>query len=199
MNRRKLFQGFFLLLFIALIALGKIQVWLGIFLITLLMTPFYGRLYCGYVCPINTLTEATRPLAKKKKLPVPRFLKHPAVRILVLGLLVLTMALSTRGGRPLPILPLLTAFGVLLSLLYDEALWHRYLCPYGTLLSLPGKLTKKGYTVAPATCIGCTKCVQVCPSDAITMQDKKALIDHSECLVCGACARVCPVKAIEIK
>ncbi|OPL08225.1 MAG: hypothetical protein AVO33_01595 [delta proteobacterium ML8_F1] len=199
MTKRKIIQGIFAVIFLLLVILGTIQIWLGIFIATLLLTPFYGRLYCGYVCPINTLTEATRPLARKKKWPVPRWLKHPAVRIGFLLLMVVVMATTMRAGKPLPILPLLSALGVLLSLFYEEALWHRYLCPYGTLLSLPGKLTTKGYTVDPATCIGCRKCQQVCPSDAITMVDKKAVINLSECLVCGSCAAVCPVKAIEIK
>ena len=45
-------------------------------------------------------------------------------------------------------------------------------------------------------CKGCTKCVQSCPFDAITMQEKLAVIGAS-CTSCGACIEVCPFDAIE--
>lgn len=46
-------------------------------------------------------------------------------------------------------------------------------------------------------CIGCTACVNVCPTDAIT-GDRKALhvINMNVCIDCGSCARICPVTAI---
>lgn len=46
-------------------------------------------------------------------------------------------------------------------------------------------------------CIGCNKCVPVCPFAAINVVDKKAVINEA-CTLCGVCAQVCPVKAIAI-
>ena len=45
-------------------------------------------------------------------------------------------------------------------------------------------------------CKGCTKCVAACPFDAITMQDRLAVIGAA-CTSCGACIDVCPFGAIE--
>lgn len=45
-------------------------------------------------------------------------------------------------------------------------------------------------------CIGCGKCVRVCPFDAINMVDKKAKI-NDKCTACGQCIEACPVDAIE--
>ncbi len=45
-------------------------------------------------------------------------------------------------------------------------------------------------------CIGCGKCVRVCPFEAIDMIDKKAKI-NDKCTACGQCVEACPVKAIE--
>ena len=45
-------------------------------------------------------------------------------------------------------------------------------------------------------CKGCTKCVSACPFDAITMQDRLAVIGAA-CTSCGACIDVCPFDAIE--
>ncbi len=45
-------------------------------------------------------------------------------------------------------------------------------------------------------CIGCGKCVTVCPFGAIEMKNKKAIVNE-KCTLCGACIEVCPVNAIE--
>ena len=47
-------------------------------------------------------------------------------------------------------------------------------------------------------CIGCGLCVQVCPSETISMQGDKALVSGDRSLSCGHCAAVCPVDAITV-
>jgi uncharacterized Fe-S center protein len=46
-------------------------------------------------------------------------------------------------------------------------------------------------------CIGCGKCSEVCPKQAITVENKKSSIDKMKCIGCGECMTVCPVKAID--
>jgi len=46
-------------------------------------------------------------------------------------------------------------------------------------------------------CIGCNKCVPVCPFAAIQLIEKKAVINEA-CTLCGACVQFCPVSAIAI-
>jgi electron transfer flavoprotein alpha subunit len=45
-------------------------------------------------------------------------------------------------------------------------------------------------------CTGCTLCVKVCPFGAITMEEKKAVIDLTKCTLCGACVEACKFDAI---
>jgi uncharacterized Fe-S center protein len=47
-------------------------------------------------------------------------------------------------------------------------------------------------------CIGCGKCVAVCPSSAIRMAKKRSAINRSRCIGCFECMTVCPEHAIDI-
>lgn len=47
----------------------------------------------------------------------------------------------------------------------------------------------------PDKCIGCGKCVETCPQDAIECIDGMYLFDQSKCDNCGACAETCYANA----
>lgn len=48
-------------------------------------------------------------------------------------------------------------------------------------------------------CIGCTKCIQACPVDAIIGSAKKMhTILTTECIGCGLCVEPCPVDCIDL-
>jgi len=49
-------------------------------------------------------------------------------------------------------------------------------------------------------CVGCDKCVFICPYDALEADFfATPLIDYEACVGCGACALVCPHSAIQVK
>jgi iron only hydrogenase large subunit-like protein len=45
-------------------------------------------------------------------------------------------------------------------------------------------------------CTGCTACVRVCPTEAIRVRDRKAVIDQNRCIDCGNCVSSCQFHAI---
>jgi len=45
-------------------------------------------------------------------------------------------------------------------------------------------------------CIGCERCLAVCPSDAIEMKDGLAIIDVAKCVGCEQCVSACPASVI---
>lgn len=48
-------------------------------------------------------------------------------------------------------------------------------------------------------CIGCGKCLEVCPQGAISLtEDRTLLTDRSKCINCGKCCEVCHAKAREL-
>jgi len=54
-------------------------------------------------------------------------------------------------------------------------------------------IAKKACAVA---CIGCSKCDDICPKDAIIMTDNLAYIDPLLCTLCRKCVPVCPTNSI---
>ncbi|UFS70617.1 4Fe-4S binding protein [Geomonas sp. RF6] len=52
----------------------------------------------------------------------------------------------------------------------------------------------------PSACVGCTRCVEVCPHQVFAVSDRKAhIVDKDACMECGACAKNCPTAAIEVE
>ena len=53
--------------------------------------------------------------------------------------------------------------------------------------------------IDPAACIGCTKCIQACPVDAIVGAGKRLHgVIAQECNGCGLCVTPCPVDCIHL-
>jgi len=52
--------------------------------------------------------------------------------------------------------------------------------------------------VDTARCTGCGDCVEVCPLEAISLNDDKAVINEDNCTECGLCVDECPNDAIAL-
>ena len=52
--------------------------------------------------------------------------------------------------------------------------------------------------VAQEHCVGCKMCTKICAHSAISVEEKKASIDHSRCVGCGRCIAICPCNAITV-
>ena len=186
---KKFFQVFlqlvFLALFIFLIISGKVQLWMGIFIVSILAALLLGRVYCGWVCPINTVMRGVTWIKKKlhiKSVKIPAWLTRPWVRIVVLGLFVAAFIFTMVSGKKLPVLPILFAIGVILTLFFPEELWHRHLCPYGTIMSIPARKSKYAMVIDPDVCNRCGMCKRVCPAKAVEKHELRYQILKTDCI-----------------
>ena len=53
-------------------------------------------------------------------------------------------------------------------------------------------------TIDKEKCTGCGACVDVCPVDALKLENDKAVVDPETCIDCGTCVDECPVEAITL-
>ena len=194
-------QIVFLVLFIFLFVSGKVQLWMGLFLLGIVASLLLGRIFCGWICPINTVMNAVTWIKKKlhiKSFTIPPFLIKPWVRFIALGLFIAVFIFTIVSGNKLPVLPLLFALGILLTFFFPEELWHRYLCPFGAIFSYPASKSRHTMIINTDKCNNCGACKRVCPTKAVEKKEKHNII-KGECLVCIECSRSCKQNAISYK
>ncbi|MHB8845742.1 MAG: 4Fe-4S binding protein [Nitrospirota bacterium] len=82
----------------------------------------------------------------------------------------------------------LAGLGVL-SLLYKN-FWCRYLCPYGALLGIISRLSPVKVRRNEDKCIHCHACTRHCPT--LIDVEKKDVVTSAECFGCMTCVSRCP-------
>lgn len=198
---QKAVQLLALVVFIVLLIAGKNQLWMLLFAASAILAIFFGRFYCGWLCPMQTIMSAVDGAGRKahlKKHAIPKWIQHPAFRIVTLILFLALLALTVIAGRRLPVLPALVVIASVLTVFFPAALWHRFLCPFGTILSLPARFTKRFLRINQDSCVSCGVCQEVCPGGAITQNDTSQYnIDQKYCLQCSECRENCSQQSID--
>ncbi|HIE43302.1 MAG TPA: 4Fe-4S binding protein [Candidatus Omnitrophica bacterium] len=168
----------------------------------LVSTIFWGRFYCGWLCPFGAIEEIIH--RKRYKLQVSSLeselkrVKYFLVWIAIILALVLDNV-SAGNYEPFTVIfnqkgsTLLVSFliGILFFSLFYYRFWCRYFCPVGAVLGLVSSLSiwklRSG-----ENCTFCQSCLNNCPMQAIEVRDKeKITINHLECIHCNECIGVC--------
>ncbi len=178
---------------------------------------FWGRVYCGWLCPFGALQELLNKLGQRfgvRQLTIPFALHErlwPIKYIVFLGLFAASLAsmtLAFRGSEVEPFKTVVTlhfvrewpfvayAIGLLAANIFVERFFCRYLCPLGAALAIPARLRMFEWLKRRPQCgRECRICSTKCPVQAIHPEGQ---INPNECINCLNCQtlyfneRICP-------
>tara|TARA_B100000700_G_C14976280_1_gene824027 strand:- start:459 stop:659 length:201 start_codon:yes stop_codon:yes gene_type:complete len=55
------------------------------------------------------------------------------------------------------------------------------------------------FVVNEDLCYGCGACIALCPTNALELIDRLAIVEQEDCTLCEHCIPSCPVFALRIK
>jgi uncharacterized protein (DUF362 family) len=80
-----------------------------------------------------------------------------------------------------------------------EVRYNGFILPSTANHLLTGKKKPKKYPVITDDCVACGECKNICPRDAITINEGKAQVDYQKCIKCYCCHEVCTYNAINLE
>lgn len=175
------------------------------------------RMFCGWICPMNLVTDLAAWIRRKTGLKAsyqwPSSLRYWLLAAILIGSAVSGTLLWT-WLDPVSALHrgLVFGFGAgsvlillvfLIDLLLVEHAWCGHLCPLGASYGVIGRYSLLRVTATNREqCSNCMDCYNVCPEPKILRQplkegDRKVM--SQDCISCGRCIDVCAEKVFEFR
>jgi polyferredoxin len=184
----------------------------------LIVSVLFRKAFCGWLCPIGTISEALWKLGQrllKRNWSFPRWIDLPlrSLKYLLLAFFIYAIAgmsaasieafLASPYGLVADIKMLYffrnlsetaaIALGALLILsIFFQNFWCRYLCPYGALLGIAALISPAKICRDEKRCVDCAGCTKACP--ALLKVDKLPCVRSAECTGCLECVIACPAE-----
>lgn len=169
---------------------GVSAVVLSFFVMPLLFSLFYGRVFCASVCPLGAMQELVAIAPIRISPALERVLSMG--KYIYLGLA--TLGVATGAGflvcRYDPFVGiwrmghsygmLLAGAVILLLGVFVARPYCRFMCPYGVLLGWMSKFSKFHLDIPPSPCVSCRLCEDSCPYNAIDMPTPQHLKEDPE-------------------
>jgi len=188
---------------------------LGLFTV---LTIFFGRVFCGFFCPLGAISEWIRVLGKKlgikKDVELPdrldkylRYVKY-IILLVIIYFSFRATALVFDAYDPFSAFAhlgnefdeLIFAYSMLafvvITAFFSKGRRCRYLCPLGAFFGLLKKLSFSKLKRDQNTCVSCDICRKSCPANLkIKTADQ---ITDADCVSCLKCVGDCPKNSLDI-
>ena len=186
--------------------------------ILLLTTFFFGRIFCGYACPLGAIQELMskfqfnsnlKDQKNKKTIALnPKITFYIRISYFIIfmvsgiawGLAVVQYLNVFEGfkiiknpGFPIVGIPAILIGIIIISSIFIYRPWCRLLCPFGALADLTSRVSLFKLRRTDA-CNDCGLCEKICPT-----QEAERDAHKGECYLCNRCVEICPQNAIEFK
>ena len=197
-----------------------------VFTLMFILGMFFGRLWCGFLCPTGGLSECFERFSPKNpKQGWRNYLKY-GIWVIWLSGVIICHVLGKGGYTIQPFF--MTDHGISISNIYSYVIYYgivilflipaiihgkrancHYICwmaPFiimgykvGRLLHLPQLKIK----TKRENCIGCGACNKNCPMSLdvknLVADGKRDELNTAECILCGECISTCPKKVLNYK
>lgn len=185
---------------------------LGAAIVIILYGLLGSKIFCGWVCPLNLVTDLAawlrRKLGIRQTMKIPRSLRYGILLMILVGSAVSGLMLwewinpVAAFGRAL-----IYGFGAttwlilslfLFDLLIAEHGWCGHLCPIGATYGILGtKSIARIKVIDRNRCDNCMDCYNICPEPQVLRSplhgknNESLLVLSKDCISCGRCIDVC--------
>jgi polyferredoxin len=191
-------------------------------LVVIALTLLFGRVFCGWICPLGTLQQLSSwllsPRSRRESLQVNRYRRWYALKSYILAALLVAalagtlqsglldpISLTARGlaaglwpvlpgGRPVPggWLAALLLLAIVVASRWIPRVFCRGLCPLGALLGVFSRFAVFRIHRTSDACNNCKLCAFACQGADEPLGNHRV----SECHVCLNCLPGCPEQAM---
>jgi ferredoxin-type protein NapH len=191
------------------------DVMIGALLILLFYAVLGGRIFCGWVCPVNMVTDLANKIRTLCKMDTSQkswdFKREVRYWIIALSL-VMSAVLGVAAFEwisPIGALHRGVIYGmgagwtfVLVVFLFDlfavKNGFCGHICPLGGFYSLIGRFGFLRIGYDNNKCTSCMKCVEICPEKQVLhmVGKQSGAVLSGECINCGRCIEECEEDAV---
>ena len=192
----------------------------GAFIVVLLLTILFGRVYCPVICPLGILQDIAIGAHgfKKNRFKYKKANNWLRYAVLVLFITALVAGFTVLAGLIEPY----SMFGRMVSLVSHPTVasvkivagisiiliillawlqgrwWCNSICPVGTLLGLLSRFSLFKPVIDTEKCTKCRKCERNCKSSCIDINGGMK-VDYSRCVTCMDCLSDCKFGAMKYR
>jgi ferredoxin-type protein NapH len=191
---------------------------IGALIISAIYAAIGGRLFCGWVCPLNIVTDTANRLRRFLKIDI--ILKQWEIkRVTRYWVIALALILSSLLGiaafewlSPIGALQRGIVFGMGFGWAYITAVFLfdlfavkngfcGHICPLGGVYSLLGRYGILRVRHYRDNCTHCMRCLDICPEKQVLhmVGKESGAVLSGECLNCGRCIEVCDDNAMRFR
>lgn len=178
----------------------------------------FRRSFCGWICPVGTVSEYLGKLGRKLfrhnfRLPRAADFSLRGVKYILLAFFLFAVATmpvaaihefldSPYGAvddvkmlnffREIGVVGVIALTVLAAGSVAVQNFWCRYFCPYGALMGLLSTIGPLRIRRDKDVCIDCAKCAKACPAGLPV--DRLITIRSAECMGCLHCVAACPAE-----
>ena len=189
----------------------------GAFILVVILTVLFGRLYCSVICPLGVMQDCVSWLGRKQKknrysYSKPKnWLRYTVLVLFIADLVVgigaiavliepysifgrIVNSIVSPKGWVVPAVAVVTFIVIFILAWLNGRTWCNTICPVGSILGLLSRFSLFKPVIDTAKCNGCKKCARNCKAACINPEAHS--IDCSRCVVCFDCLGNCKQGAI---